>query len=71
MDLDRAADTARDAWARLSGEEPWAVSEASPYGPDLWLVVLANESKERFATLVLDASGGADVVCVEEYQSCP
>ena len=70
MDRKHASDIAREEWARVSGEPPWAVSEASPYGEDLWLVVLAHDSGERFATLVLDEGGAADVVCVEEYQPC-
>jgi hypothetical protein len=70
VDRNQASEIARDEWARVSGEPAWTVSEASPYGDDLWMVVLANEKRERFATLVLDEGGAADVVCVEEYQPC-
>ena len=70
MDDKTASAFAQDAWVRLSGEESWAVTDAGPYGDDLWLVVLADKRRERFATLVLDEEGTADMVCLEQYQSC-
>ena len=70
MDNDKASVLAQSAWERLSGEETWAVTDAGPYGDDLWLVVLADKRRERFATMVLDEDGSADMVCLEQYQSC-
>ena len=70
MDEKKASILAQDAWARLSGEEPWAVTDAGPYADDLWLVVLSDRRRERFATMVLDEQGGAEMVCLEQYQSC-
>jgi hypothetical protein len=70
VDQSKASVIAQEAWVRLSGEEAWTVSDAGPYGDDLWLVVLADRRRERFATLVLDEDGSADMVCLEEYRSC-
>ena len=70
VDQDKASTLARDAWVRLSGEDSWAVTDAGPYGDDLWLVVLADKRRERFATMVLDEDGSADMVSLEEYRSC-
>jgi hypothetical protein len=70
VDQRKASIIARDAWARLCGERSWAVTEAGPCGEDLWLAVLADDQLQRFATMVLDEQGSADVVRVEDYWPC-
>jgi hypothetical protein len=70
VDQQQAATIATDEWTRLGGGDSWAVTESSPYGPGLWLVVLADDRREHFATLVLDEQGHADVVCLEDYRPC-
>jgi hypothetical protein len=66
MDRHKASIIARDAWAHLSGEGRWTISESDPFGEGMWLVVLADEREERFATVVLDEDGRAEVVSLEQ-----
>lgn len=58
-----ACETMRD-WQ--SGYSTWRVTGVSPED-DMWLVVLADQRSEHFATLLVTPDGQTDLVCVQDY----